>query len=224
EPIMWVLWVIKNQFKISAYVPAGMLANIMVDGIGKSADEQSIKNGLAHAIGTKVHRKIEDGQHAYKIMEEGIKHLEKLAGKSNKTNSERIYQSGQQYDVYKDLKKIVLTAKKEVFIVDAYTDETLYDLYIDSIPKKVLVKILTKNPPKNFITIGKMLSQQRSMAIVDSKQVHDRCIFVDGDCWILGSSIKDAAAKKPTTFMKLVDSKGLYQIWDGYFKSGTKLV
>jgi len=224
EPIMWVLWVIKKQFKIEAYIPAGMLANIMVDGIGKSANVQSVKNGLAHAIGTKIHMKKVDDQPVYKIMEEGIKHLEKLEEKYDTDSFERIYKSGQQYAVYKDLRKIVLKAKKEVFIVDAYPDESLYDLYVDLIPQKVPIKILTNNPPKNFIIIGKMLSLQRSIKIVHSKHIHDRYIFIDNDCWMMGASIKDAAKKKATTLVKLKSVKEQYRLWNGYFKSGTKLV
>ncbi len=224
EPIMWVLWVIKKQFKIDAYVPAGMLANIMVDGIGKSADIQSIKNGLAHAIGTKIHRKNDQGQAVYKIMQEGIKHLEELEKKINKTRKEILYKSGQQYDVYKGLRKIVSNAKKEVFIVDAYPDASLFDLYIDSIPDKVIIKILTKNPPKSFVSVGKLLPQQKNITIVDNKNVHDRYIFVDNECWMLGASIKDAAKKKPTTFVKLEGVKEQYKLWNSYFKSGTKIV
>ncbi len=224
EPIMWVLWVIKKQFKIDAYIPAGMLANIMVDGIGKSADIKLIKNGLAHAIGTKIHRKIVEGQTVYKIMQEGIKHLEELEKKRNKTRKELLYRSGQQYDVYKDLRKIVSNAKKEVFIVDSFPDVSFFDLYIDSIPQKVIIKILTKNPPKNFVAVGKLLSQQKKITIVDNKNIHDRYIFVDDECWMLGSSIKDAAKRIPTTFVKLEGGKEQYILWDSYFKSGTKLV
>ena len=224
EPIMWVLWVIKNQFKIKAYIPAGMLANIMVDGVGKSSDVQLIKNGLAHAIGTKVHRRIVDGQAVYKIMEDGIKHLEKIEKKYEKNRKEILFKSGQQYDVYKLLRKIVSKAKKQVFIIDSYPDVTLYDLYIDTIPEKVRIKILTKNPPKNFVTVGKILSQKKSLEIVDSKNVHDRYIFVDNECWMMGSSIKDAARKIPTTIVKLDEVQEQYTMWDSYFKSGTKLV
>ena len=224
EPIMWVLWVIKNQFKITAYIPTGMLANIMADGIGKSADQQLIKNRLAHAIGTKVHRKIEDGQPVYKIMEEGIRHLQSLEKKSKREKFEKIYKSGQQYNVYQDLRNILSKAKKQVFIIDAYPDVSLYHLYVDSIPSHVPIKILTNHPPQNFITVGTMLSQQRNLRIQNSPHVHDRYIFVDDKSWMIGSSIKDAAKKKPTTLVKLEGTKELYSLWNSYFKLGSKLI
>lgn len=224
EPILWILWVIKEKFGIDVHIPAGMLANIMVDGIGKSSDEKSIKNALAHYVDTKVHRKIIEGQHSYKIMQEGIKYLEKINEKKNKSSNHKIYASGQQYNVYKDLKEMVKKSKKEIFIIDAYPDASLFDLYVDSIPKMVSIKILTKNPPNSFKTVGIMLTQQRTLEIVDSQHVHDRYVFIDEECWMIGSSIKDAAKKKPTVLVKLDGGKALYQMWNSYFKSGTKIV
>lgn len=223
EPILWLLWIIKEKFKIEAYIPAGTLANIMVDGIGKSSDEKSIKNALAHYIGTKVHRKIVDGQHSYKIMQEGVKHLGHVEEKNRKGKNEKIYKSGQQYNIYKDLKNLVIKAKKEVFIIDAYPDPSLFDLYVDVIPQKVSIKILTKNPPNNFKIIATMVAEQRKLSVVDSPHVHDRYIIIDNECWMIGSSIKDAAKKKPTTLVKIEGVKTIAKIYEAYFKSGTKL-
>lgn len=221
EPILWVLWVIKEKFRIDAYIPASMIADILVDGIGKSADQKTVKKAIARA-GKKIHRRSVDGEPVYKIMADGIYHLKKLEKVENK---EKIYSSGSQYDLYKDLKNLVQKASKEVFIVDAYPDDTLYDLYIDSIPKKAIVRFLTKNPPRKFVTIGKLLAQKRPLKIVASSQIHDRYIFVDKRCWTLGSSIKSAAKKKPTTLIELVTSRmELYSMHDTFFKNGTTLV
>ena len=223
EPILWILWIIKEKFKIDAYIPAGTLSNIMVDGIGKSSDEKSIKNALSRAIGTKVHRKIIDGQHSYKSMQVGVTHLQTIDEKITKNKDQKIYNSGQQYNVYKDLKKLVLKAKKEVFIIDAYPDPSLFDLYIDVISPKVFVKILTKNPPNSFKIIAQMLAQQRKLEVVDSRYIHDRYVIIDDECWMIGSSIKDAAKKKPTILVKIEGSKTIIKIYEAYFKSGTKL-
>lgn len=220
EPILWILWVIKEKFRIDAYIPASMIADILVDGIGKSADAKSVKKALARA-GKKIHRRIVDVEPVYKIMVDGINHLKKLEGKKIK---EKIYPPGTQYDLYKDLKNIVQKASNEVFIIDAYPDDSLYYLYIDSISKKAKVRILTKYPPMKFVEIGKLLAQKRPLAIAINSQIHDRYIFVDKRCWMLGSSIKSAAKSKPTTLVELVTGrKELYSMHDNFFKKGKLL-
>ena len=98
-----------------------MIADILVDGIGKSADAITVKKALARA-GKKIHRKTVDGESVYKIMADGINYLKKI---DEKKDNEKIYSSGSQYDLYKDLKNLVQKATIEVFIVDAYPDETL---------------------------------------------------------------------------------------------------
>jgi hypothetical protein len=89
----------------------------------------------------------------------------------------------------------------------------------------VPVKILTKDsPPAKFVTVGKLLANQRPLEIRgNGKVVHDRLIFVDDRCWMIGASIKDAG-KKPTALKEMKQKSELYKIWIGHFSSGSKLV
>lgn len=136
---------------------------------------------------------------------------------------EKIYDSEKPYDVYKDIKQIMKTATKEVFIIEPYLDVSIYELYIESIPSSVPIKILTKNPPSVFINVGNLLSKQRSLQIRESVKVHDRYLFVDDRCWMIGSSIKDAG-KKPTVLVKITGRNELYNIWQSIFENGKKLI
>lgn len=234
EPILWILWVIQKKIGIEAHIPASMLADILVDGIGKSSDKNLVKKALARA-GNKINRKFMNGEHTYKIMKDGIQYLKNLEENKEKSTREKIYKQGEQYDVYKNLKDIMKKSSNEVFIVDAYPDESLYELYINSIPHSVPVKILTKRPSQKaprsqqdifnkFIAVGKLLSKNRSIEIKESSQVHDRYIFVDDKCWMLGASIKDAGSMRPTVLVKLDGRNEMYGIWRPLFNSGIILL
>ncbi|MEM2159753.1 MAG: hypothetical protein QXN55_02220 [Candidatus Nitrosotenuis sp.] len=136
---------------------------------------------------------------------------------------EKIYSSNEQYDVYKDLKNIVQSAKNEVFVVDGFVDEDLYELYLDSIPNSIPVKILTKNPSQKFIKIGEKLSKKRVLQIREDGQVHDRFIFVDNRCWMIGASIKDAG-KRPTVLVEIKSRDSLHNIWKQIFDNAKVLL
>lgn len=134
----------------------------------------------------------------------------------NNENTEKIYDSNAQYDIYKNLKNIVKEARKEVFIVDGYPDESIYDLYVDVIPESIPIRILTKKYSSKFVSVGKLLSKKRSLEIREDDKVHDRYIFVDDKCWMLGASIKDAGIR-PTVLAPIKDKDELYKIWKSIF-------
>ena len=159
-----------------------------------------------------------------RLKEEGFKEEIQITGDFSSNSDERVYKVGEQYDVFKDLRDIVSKATSEVFIVDAYTDESLYELYVDSISIKVPVKILTKKPTGKSISIGTMLKQKRPLEIKQNNSIHDRLIFVDDNCWILGTSIKDAAKNQPTVLMKINAHDDLYKLYHNYFDNGTTII
>ena len=82
---------------------------------------------------------------------------------------------------------------------------------------------MTKKPPTKFVTIGKLLSNKRPIEIRENNQIHDRYIFVDDKCWMLGSSIKDAG-NKPTVLVKIEGRDTLYNLMTSAFNNGTKLL
>lgn len=145
--------------------------------------------------------------------------------KSNQNSKEKTYSDKEEYDIYKDLKNIFNSAKKSILIVDPYVDETLYSLYIDKISSEIKVRILTKQPTPVFIQVGEKLAKKRFIKIVDSRLIHDRCLFVDDKCWVIGSSIKDAAKSKPTTLIELSTGRDkLFSMHEDFWKKGRKLL
>jgi len=134
---------------------------------------------------------------------------------------EKIYGPGDQYSVYKDLKEIIGNAEKEVFIMDSYANEEIFDLYLDKVKTSVQIRFLTKSPSRNLgAVIAKFKAKPgvKFEAKIDNN-IHDRVIFIDDNqCWVIGHSIKDAAMKKPTYLLpvdSVVDMKSMYEkIWN----------
>jgi hypothetical protein len=60
-------------------------------------------------------------------------------------------------------------------------------------------------------------SQRGQFELRSGTDVHDRVIFADDRCWVVGQSIKDAAKKKPTYIVEhsgAATMRGIYeQIW-----------
>ena len=50
--------------------------------------------------------------------------------------------------------------------------------------------------------------------IKKSTEIHDRVIFADGRCWIMGQSIKNAAEIKPTYIIEIEDVSVMKEIYD----------
>ncbi len=114
-----------------------------------------------------------------------------------------VYQTGEEYAFYRDLIDLFSTATTEVFIVDAYLDEQIFNLYVDKVPSAAQVKILSNKIGANVHTVASMFAKSRPLELRSSAGVHDRLVFFDRRGWVTGQSIKDAASKKPTYLIEL---------------------
>jgi hypothetical protein len=139
---------------------------------------------------------------------------------SEPQKEEKIYAPGDQYALYKDLKDIIANAKSEVFIIDPYANEEIFDLYLEKVDLRVNIRFFTKDPSIPLkVVISKFANKPNvNFQAKSSPNIHDRVIFIDSTyCWVLGQSIKDAASKKPTYLIpvdSLVDMKNLYEdLW-----------
>ena len=136
-----------------------------------------------------------------------------------------VYDKGQAYDFYKDIKAISLTANTEIFLVDSYVDEEVLDLYIAKLPTSINIKILTNKPQGNFLIISKKfkLKPNVKFEVRQSNDCHDRLLFVDNVCWVMGQSIKDAA-KKPTYLVRIDASELFKKVFENLWKDSKVLV
>jgi hypothetical protein len=114
-----------------------------------------------------------------------------------------VYEPGDQYGFYRDLSSIVASVTAEIFIVDVYLDENIFNLYVAKVPAIAPVRILTNKIRTNVETVAKMYAKSRPLELRSSSEVHDRTVFLDQRGWVIGQSIKDAARKKPTYLIEL---------------------
>ncbi len=113
------------------------------------------------------------------------------------------YDPGDEYAFYRDLSAIVARAAKDIFVVDAYIDEKVFNLYIDKVPPGATVRMLSNKIGANVEAVAKMYAKSRPLELRSSADAHDRVVFIDERGWVVGQSIKDAARKKPTYLVEL---------------------
>jgi hypothetical protein len=113
------------------------------------------------------------------------------------------YEPGDEYGFYSDLSSLIATTANYIFIVDAYLDEKVFNLYVDKVPAGPTVRILSNKIGTNVETIARMYARSRPLGLRSSADTHDRLVFIDERGWVVGQSIKDAARKKPTYLVEL---------------------
>lgn len=113
----------------------------------------------------------------------------------------QIFGPGAVYDFFKALNELVGSATKSVFIIDPYMDNSIFDGYLSSIGSSIAARLLVSRNSDGVKVAAAAFHAQRGIevSVRRSSAIHDRIIFIDSaQCWVLGASIKDAAAKKPT--------------------------
>ena len=108
---------------------------------------------------------------------------------------------GAAYDFFKALRELVATTESSIFLIDPYMDAETFDGYLSALPQGKMVQLLLTRYAENVRVAADKFAIQNSCRVEarKSSSIHDRVIIVDGaQCWVLGASIKDAAAKKPT--------------------------
>jgi hypothetical protein len=138
---------------------------------------------------------------------------------------EKVYQKGEVYDFYKDIREITEQAKSEVFLVDSYPDEEVLNLYLEKIPAGIKIRVLIKESKGNFLTVAQKfkLKPGVNFEVRASRDCHDRLFFIDNACYVIGQSLKDAA-RKPTYLIK-VESYDLFRkVFEGLWSDAQTLV
>ena len=106
------------------------------------------------------------------------------------------YAPGEQYDFYRDLSVLMATATRDIFIVDAYLSEDVFNLYVAKVPAATTVRILSNRIGANVEAVARMYAKGRPLELRSSPAVHDRAVFFDDRGCVIGQSIKDAAREK----------------------------
>lgn len=222
---LWALKICKDNSIASSLSPE-CISKIAHHILDEDIERNSVSKAFSRA-GKRIKR-LGDG--FYEIMGVGHEELKNFEESFEREHNfkERFYDSGDQFDFYQDIKKIMSEAKKSVFIVDSYVDEDLFENYIEKIKIGIDIKILTnsRNPKGNFVKIAKMFAKKKGVKFgaKESLECHDRIVFIDNNGWIIGQSIKDNAKNKPAYMIKLINPDKLEKIHQRVWNFATKIV
>lgn len=139
---------------------------------------------------------------------------------------ERVFKPGEMYDFYKLIHSITMSAQQSVFIVDAYANEDVIDLYLDKLPVGIKMHILTECPKGNFMIVAKKFKQKHggNFKVKSHKSCHDRLFFSDKTCYVIGQSIDRAADDKPTYVCEIENSGKFRDVFQDLFNTGKTLI
>jgi len=137
-----------------------------------------------------------------------------------------VYEPGDEFAFYKDLKDILANAAKDVLIVDNYLNTEFFELYVHPIRSGVTVRVMTDQVRGNLQAVATKYTSRGDFELKSSGDVHDRHVFVDGRGWMIGQSIKDAAKKKPTVMVEIATSNvaTLQKIYEDIWTRAVRVV
>jgi hypothetical protein len=134
-----------------------------------------------------------------------------------------IYMAEDPFAFYNDLRDILARASGEIFVVDAYIDNSLFELYLGNVQRSIQLRVLSTNLQGNSLAVAKLFAASReSFELRTTQSLHDRVVFVDDRCWVVGQSLKDAAVKKPT-YMVEVSADGMRTHYEPIWAAATSV-
>jgi len=140
------------------------------------------------------------------------------------TGIKGVYEQGQEYEFYADVKSCLESAQQEIFIVEPYPSTELFDVYAQAIPRTVKFRLLAApNIPADVKTLAQKYAAGRNFALRTTNAIHDRVVFADKRVWVTGQSMKDAAKKKPTYIIEF-DEPLMRNIYEGVWQAATVVI
>ena len=125
---------------------------------------------------------------------------------------------GRVFEYFDELRKVIETAKTEVFFVDPYLDADFVSRYLPYVAEGVSIRLL--GGPKKRATLlpaVHLFAQQyrRPVTVRVSDGLHDRYLFIDkANCYLSGASFKDGAKNAPAVLTQITDA--FEAMWDTY--------
>jgi hypothetical protein len=134
-----------------------------------------------------------------------------------------VYEPGQEYEFYRDIKSLLAFASKEIFIVDPYLSVELFDVYASAIPRTVLFRLLSAAIPPDVRALAQKYASGGNLEFRSSPSIHDRVIFADARVWLCGQSLKDAAKKKPTYIVEH-DEPAMRRVYEDLWQTASAVL
>jgi hypothetical protein len=133
-----------------------------------------------------------------------------------------LYEANDPFAFYNDLRDILDRAVRGIFVVDAYLDKSVFELYLGGVQKSIQLRALCNNPSQTTVVVAKLFANSHPNFELRIASLHDRVVFVDDRCWVVGQSLKDAAVKKPT-YMVEVFADGMRTHYEPIWAAATSV-
>ena len=120
-----------------------------------------------------------------------------------------VHNTGQMFDYFDELRKIIEQANKDLLFVDPYLEAEFVARYLGLVKPGVTVRLLGREKLASLVPAAKAHQQQygTSIQVRSAEGFHDRFVFVDqAACYQSGASFKDGAVKAPVTITSFVDA------------------
>jgi len=197
DQILWVLKKIQKDFGIDNYISDSVLVDILVEALGISCNVKSVNNSL-NPIKKKIHKKIVENEIYYKIMHEGVQHIQKLLNK-HKSTKFKISKS----EIFSDEKSIentVNTVKRMgraknlpaglyyIVLIDLVGSSTASSKISPEDNKKRIKEYIkfTKQAlpkkPNNFLTFVKSIGDASLFLFTNFKDILNWSVSIDSLC------------------------------------------
>jgi hypothetical protein len=124
---------------------------------------------------------------------------------------------GQVFEYFDEIRKVIETARSDVFFVDPYLEADFVSRYLPHVTAGTGVRLLaSKNIPALLSAVNVFAKQSgAAIQVRSSNDIHDRYVFVDKkECYLSGASFKDGAKKAPAVFTQIGDA--FQAMWDAY--------
>ena len=134
-----------------------------------------------------------------------------------------VYQPGEEYEFYRDVKACLGLPQKEIFVIDPYLNTEIFDVYAEAIPRTIAFRLLSANIPADVKTLAEKYAAGGNLALRSSASIHDRVLFADNRVWLSGQSLKDAAKKKPTYIVEH-DEPLMRSVYESIWQSASVII
>jgi hypothetical protein len=166
-------------------------------------------------------RQVEHGvRNLIELLQEG-RHSLRLA---SPTATSMLVGPGAVFEYFDEVRKIITTAKNELFFVDPYADPDFVAKFLPQIGPTIAIRILTKQNVSALLPSVDVFVKQfgHNIEVRSSPSIHDRYVFLDKrECFQSGASFKDGAKKAPVGIVQIIDAFSAVQsTYEGIWKSG----
>ena len=125
---------------------------------------------------------------------------------------------GRVFEYFDELRKLIATAREEVFFVDPYLDADFVSKYLPHVAEVVSIRLLSGSKKRaTLLPAVEAFEQQfgRPISVRVSDGLHDRYLFIDKTaCHFSGASFKDGAKNSPTILAQITDA--FQTMWNTY--------